>query len=370
VASPNIRRPNRRAGVAPAQRLANPEASLSHVVASSPDPLRPIFLHGLWRSGSTYVWSRFRATDGVVCYYEPLHDGLARLTRDRIHRDTPEAVQTNHHPALAQPYFTEFAPLVEGRGVRNYQRRFAYTHFAPATDEDDPALQAYVQGLIDHAWSQGRAPVFGFNRTGLRIAWLRARFEACNIHIDRDPIDVFSSYLGQLQAGNYYYFVKWMQIIAGNADHPLFASALPLFRQPSRAEALYVNPKHFYRRVIDEASLETLYSITFLAWAVCAVHALEHSDLVIDTAMTDRSGYGEAVAAEVRQHCGLSVDFADMQAPTAPSPLRLAHQRLIERAILGWFNAPAAKNLFDHAKIRARLGELSLRRADLLARVV
>ncbi len=368
MASPNARRLNRLVGVATASRLELPEARARHVFAPSPAPLRPIFLHGLWRSGSTYVWSRFRAADNVVCYYEPLHDGLARLTEGRIQRDTPAAVQTNHHPALAQPYFAEFAPLVEGRGVRNYQRRFAYTHFAPAADEDDPALQTYVQGLIDHAWAQDRA--LGFNRTGLRIAWLKARFDACNIHVDRDPIDIFSSYLGQLQSGNHYYFVKWMQIIAGNPDYPLFAAALPLFRQPSRAEALYANPKRFYRRVVEEASLETLYSITFLAWAVCAMHALDHCDLVIDTAMTDRSGYGEAVAAGVREHCGLSVDFSDMQAPTAPSPLRLAHQRLIERAVLGWFNASAAEALFDRAKIRTRLGELSARRADLLARIV
>jgi hypothetical protein len=330
---------------------------------------RPVFLHGLWRSGSTYVWSRFRAAEDTLCYYEPLHDGLRRLTRARIERDTPEAMQHNHHPALAQPYFAEFAPLVAGRGVSKYRRRFAYTRFAPAVDAADLQLEAYVQQLLDHAGGQERSAVLGFNRTGLRIAWLKPRFDACNIHIDRDPIDVFSSYLGQLQAGNYYYFVKWMQIIAGNPDYPPFRAALPLFRRPSAAEALYSNPRRFYRDVVDAASLETLYSITFLAWAACALHALEHSDLVIDIARADSADYGASRAEAVRQHCGLSVDFVDMQAPTSPSPLRLAHQRLIERAVLGWFVTPEGQP-FDRDRVRGRLGELSPRRADLLARIV
>jgi len=87
---------------------------------------------------------------------------------------------------MAQPYFAEFAPLVAGRGVRRYRRRFAYSRFAPAPSEEDPALEAYVQSLIGHARGQERSAVLGFNRTGLRIAWLRRRFDALNIHIDRD----------------------------------------------------------------------------------------------------------------------------------------------------------------------------------------
>jgi hypothetical protein len=329
-----------------------------------------VFLHGLWRSGSTYVWSRFRAASDTLCYYEPLHDGLRRLTRERIRRDTPESIQSNRHPALSQPYFAEFASLAAGRGVRGYRRRFAYSRFAPAIERDDPALQAYVQGLIDHARASDRSAVLGFNRTGLRIGWLSRRFDACNIHIDRDPVDVFASYLAQLQSGNYYYFTKWMQIIAGNPDYPLFAAARSMFRRPGAIEAMLTSPKAYYRDVIDSASLDTLYSITFLAWAVCALHALEHSDLVIDIALSDRSGYGEGLGATVQERTGLTVSFDEMRALSQAPPLRLARQTAIERAVLDMIAAPAAEGLFDHARIRPRLGELSPRRAELLAQVI
>ncbi|HEX4183170.1 MAG TPA: hypothetical protein VHY34_07920 [Caulobacteraceae bacterium] len=332
--------------------------------------LRAVFLHGLWRSGSTYVWSRFRAAEGTCCYYEPLHDGLARLTRARIARDTPEAVQHNRHPAMEQPYFAEFKPLVGLRGVKGYQRRFAYSRFAPASTDQDPALEGYVRRLIDQAHRENRSPVLGFNRTGLRIGWLARRFDAYNIHIDRDPIDVFSSYVSQLHDGNHYYFVKWMQIIAGNPDYPLFRAALPLFRQPSAIELLLRGPRKYYRDVVSESSLVTLYSVTFLAWATCALHALEHSDLIMDIALADRPGYLGQLAEAVRHGSGLSVTFDDMHAPAPSPPLHLSQQRAIERDVLSWIGSVAEDGLFDRARIRARLGELSPRRAGLLARVI
>jgi hypothetical protein len=329
-----------------------------------------VFLHGLWRSGSTYVWSRFRVAEGTCCYYEPLHDGLVRLTRARIGRDTPESVEHNRHPAMEQPYFAEFRPLVGRRGVKGYQRRFAYTRFAPASTDQDPALEAYVHRLIDQAHGEARSPVLGFNRTGLRVGWLAERFDAFNIHIDRDPIDVFSSYASKLHDGNHYYFVKWMQIIAGNPDYPLFRAALPLFRQPNVIEQLLKSPKKYYRKVIEESSRATLYSITFLAWAACALHALEHSDLIMDISLAERPGYLGELAEAIRHGSGLSVTFDDMHAPAPPSPLHPSQQRAIEQDVLSWIASAAEDGLFDRARIRARLGELSPRRAGLLATVI
>lgn len=62
--------------------------------------MRPIFLHCVWRSGSIYLWSRFRQADSTHCFYEPLHHGLAKLTAARIARADPTVVQANRHPAL------------------------------------------------------------------------------------------------------------------------------------------------------------------------------------------------------------------------------------------------------------------------------
>jgi hypothetical protein len=161
-----------------------------------------------------------------------------------------------------------------------------------------------------------------------------------------------------------------MQIIAGNSSYPPFGRALSKFRGASAVQSLFPGPRKYYRGVADAASLDTLYAITFLAWAVCALHALEHSDLIIDIALAERPGYGEAIAEAVREQTGLDVSFEEMHAPTSPSPLRLAHQRAIEDEVLDWIAGPEADGLFDRPAIRRRLDELSPRRADLLARAV
>jgi hypothetical protein len=161
-----------------------------------------------------------------------------------------------------------------------------------------------------------------------------------------------------------------MRIIAGNAGYPPFARALERFPRAGALNAWLPGQKRYYRRLVAEASMETLYSITFLAWAVCALHALEHCDLIIDIAMSDRPGYGADIAKAVRRHTGMRVSFDDMHAPTQPSPLRLAHQSAIEDEVLTWIAESPVDGLFDAPAIRARLDELSPRRAELLARLV
>jgi hypothetical protein len=109
--------------------IAGERKSFSSADVSVPAP-RPVFLHGLWRSGSTYLWSRFRMSEAARCFYEPLHHGLARLTAERIAHDTPEKIDGNRHPALSDPYFLEFAPLLGLRGVRGFRDDLAYDRFA------------------------------------------------------------------------------------------------------------------------------------------------------------------------------------------------------------------------------------------------
>ena len=184
---------------------------------------RPVFLHGMWRSGSTYLWSRFRAAPNACCFYEPLHHGLSKLTRERIERDTAERISGNRHPSLAEPYFAEFAPLIGRRGVRDFHRNLAYDRFVMRPGESHPALERYLSGLIGHAAARNRTPVLGFNRTGLRLAWMKDRFDAFNIYIDREPAAIWASYAAEAAKGNHAFFSMWLLVVEKNAGHPLLA---------------------------------------------------------------------------------------------------------------------------------------------------
>jgi hypothetical protein len=331
---------------------------------------RPIFLHSLWRTGSTYVWSRFRAADQTRCFYEPLHDGLARLTVDRIGRGAAEMAQQNNHPRLAQPYFAEFAPLIAGRGVRGYQRRFAYNRFAMETHEADAPLEAYVAGLIGEARGQQRVPVLGMNRSDMRIGWMRSRFQSYDISIDREPADVFSSYISQMYKGNYYYFTKLMQIVELNRDHEIFAPIAERLILRSPAEQLLVSPKAFYHKVLGGMSRESLYALTLYIWTVRSLHALSCCDLVIDLALADRRGYRGDLADRIAADCGLIVDFSDMQTAQPETSIRLAQQKAVETELLSILPIEALRPFIDRDRLARRMADLAPRKIGLLTRAL
>jgi hypothetical protein len=331
---------------------------------------RPIFIHSLWRTGSTYVWSRFRAADQTRCFYEPLHDGLARLTPDRIGRSTSEVVEKNNHPRLAQPYFAEFAPLVAGRGVRGYQRRFAYDRFAMEVSESDAPLEAYLAGLIGDARGRQQVAVLGMNRSDLRIGWMRGRFQSYDISVDREPADVFSSYISQMYKGNYYYFTKLMQIVELNRDHEIFAPIADRLTLRAPAEQWLTRPKDFYRSVLDGMPRESLYALTLYIWAVRSLHALSCCDLVIDLALADRRGYRGELADRIAADCGLAVDFSDMQTAQPETSIRLAQQKAVETELLDILPIEALRPFIDRDRLARRMADLAPRKIGLLARAL
>ena len=355
-------------GLSVAPLLPTAPAELKPI--AQPHDQRPIFLHSLWRTGSTYVWSRFRAAARTRCYYEPLHDGLTRLTQRRIDRGTAEMIEQNNHPELTQPYFAEFAPLLAGRGVRGYQRRFAYSRFALEPGDADPALQAYLASLITAAHGDQKVAVLGMNRSDLRISWMRSRFDSYDISLDREPADVFSSYISQMYKGNYYYFTKLMLIVELNQRHEIFAPLAERLKLRSPTQQLLVQPKKFYREVLDRMSREQLYGLTLYIWAVRSLHALSCCDLVVDLALADRRGYRDGLSDRIAADCGLEIDFSDMQTAQPEAGIRLAQQKAVERDLLEILPIDALHPFIDRARLAKRMADLAPRKIGMLARAL
>src|SRR5580698_1161090 len=124
-----------------------------------------VFLHAGWRSCGTWLWATLRGSDTVRAFYEPLHEDLATLDRAAIGAFSLESWGSGHGPS--DPYFAEFAGALNrsGRGVAGYHRRFAFDDFFAGPDHQDPALEAYIDGLLHHAVSEGRLPVLKFCRS-------------------------------------------------------------------------------------------------------------------------------------------------------------------------------------------------------------
>ncbi len=328
---------------------------------------RPVFLHGMWRSGSTFLWSRFRETPDTCCFYEPLHHCLAKLTVERIAEDTPEQITAHRHPALSAPYFAEFAPLIRRKGVRYYNRRLAYHRFALQPDESHPKLQRYIAGLIDHGLGQGCTPVLGFNRTGLRLAWLKANFDAYNIYIDREPAAIWASYAAELARGNCGFYSMWMTVLENNAGHPVFAPLVERLALRPPLTGVVEKPKARHRRLLETMSDDETYFMVFYLWLACTGHALAQSDLLIDTRLAEAPHYPHRMAAEIAYATGLRVDLDEMRAAESRVDLPRSTRDRIERSAVKLF--PRAALPRTPQSVRG-LAAVSTRKADLLAAIL
>ncbi len=328
-----------------------------------------VFLHGLWRSCSTYIWSRFRASPKAYCYYEPLNVGLARLNPKRIARATPDRMQAAGHPAMAEPYFAEFTPLLnKSRGIKNYYASFAHDRYILHPDDFHPSLSRYISVLINHATQQQRIPVLGFNRTAFRMAWLKKHFNSWNLYIDRHPFDIWSSYEANRAKGNPYFFVNWLITLDHNSAHPVFAPLVERLPIRSSLQKLLTKQRKFYCNVVDNLSAETTYFMVFYIWLGSCLHALTHSDHVFDIDCVRKDKYGAGQTALIKAGCGLDLCFDDARPvyynrDAFDNNLR----QTIERKAISLFPVSEFLPYFDVTRVRTRLTELSEEKADFLS---
>lgn len=328
-----------------------------------------VFLSGLWRSGSTYIWSRFRAAPGTYCFYEPLNQGLGRLNKKRIARYNPEVTRVNTHPVLEKPYFTEFEPLMKWRGVSGFKRRFAYDRYAMDENEKDDALRQYVASLCAHARRKNLTPVLGFNQTNFRTAWLRRNYKALHIHNDRHPRDIWNSYKRLTAHGNYTYFIIWLTIIERNAAHPLFAPLAKKFSMRGYFEKIFIRPKTFCRRALEDITDEDTYFMVFYLWRASALHALSFSDMVIDINRADEEGYAASCAEKIKTLSGIDIDLSGLRADSGRNEFTVDYAAT-EDAALKYFPVASLKDFLDKSKIEQRLREIKPEKAALLARLL
>ncbi|MGH2812343.1 MAG: sulfotransferase [Actinomycetota bacterium] len=169
-----------------------------------------IFVTGRFRSGSSLIWNLFRNMPSVTAFYEPFNE---RRWFDKSHRGT--------HVDPTHSNITEYWSEYEGLEVlsnyydENWTRRQLYMN----SEAWKPAMQRYIEILIESA--KGR-PVLQFNRTDLRLPWLKARFPHSKIlHIFRHPRDQWcstlidisrlprSGTLREFEAVDGFYLLRW-----------------------------------------------------------------------------------------------------------------------------------------------------------------
>jgi hypothetical protein len=153
----------------------------------------PIFIHSLFRAGSTYIFNVFRRSSYQYwCYQEPLNEYITFADSEpekllQIHKQATEYLR---HPELDKPYFYEFYAISKDIGDLLKRNLPYYSYFFPKEDEL-LALSQYFDCLITK--SQGR-PVLQCCRTSGRVKHLRSRFGGSHIFLWRNPWDQWWSY--------------------------------------------------------------------------------------------------------------------------------------------------------------------------------
>jgi len=333
----------------------------------TPAQARPVFLHGAWRSGSTYYWSRFRQAEGTLCFYEPLHHGLAKLTPKRIAEGGEDATAALRHPPLSAPYFAEYAPLIRGRGVQGYSQSLAYERYHLDEDEAHPQLQRYIGGLLSHASFMGRRAALGFNRSCGRVAWLKRRFGAFDIHIDREPAAIWASYAAERAQGNNAFFSMWLRVLEANQDHPIWAPLADRIkpRGPLRRRLTKMGPDHCQRiAAMDEAES---YLLVFYAWLATAPASMAACDLVIDDGLAHLPYYVRRLEAEIKAQVGLTLDLSGAEARPPRVVLDDGLRRAVEAEALALFPRRSAGRRTSPNS--AWVGQLSQRKLELISAV-
>ena len=151
----------------------------------------PIFIHSLWRTGSTFLFSVFRRSpNGYWCYQEPIHEFAL------YSKDAPDLLMSNHlaspdvlrHPHLDKPYFYElFKTWPQWRNDIN--KNIIYDAYFAEADNDSTTI--YLDKLIKN--SKGR-PVIQECRTSSRISVLKKSLGGQHIYLWRNPWDQWWSY--------------------------------------------------------------------------------------------------------------------------------------------------------------------------------
>ncbi len=275
---------------------------------------RPIFIHALFRTGSTYVWNKFRQLPGYVCYYEPFHQLLGGVTVDNVQDVLTRNFKAAGHPELDRHYLYEYETLLRPGipGVPFFRKELSFDWFCQAGSEADSEQKKYIDFLIQA--SGPRVPLFQFNRTALRSAWFKAAYpRSLNIYLHRDPRDQWQSYAALRERTGYDAFFL-MDIIAmsKNREHDLIRplwDALPLLKFDSSD---YADEESFYRVLSQAYEEKEKYFIFYYLWLLALLENATHADMLWDiNALSADHAYRAGVQRWLGGKKAGSLDFSD-----------------------------------------------------------
>lgn len=247
----------------------------------------PIFIHSLFRSGSTYVFEVFRRSDaGYWVYQEPLHEttfAAANNPEDLLTGFGEPETKLNRHPRLSSGYFQELYDAWPA-WKENITEQMVYRNYFES--KETKLGVGFWESLIGSA--KGR-PVFQECRTSGRIKAIKKALGGSHIYLWRNPWDQWWSY----KINNYFNTANQLIIHADNAPAPLKlmlrALNLPFCAQQDLGEAFA-----FYRH--RPLTSEQSYLVFYMLWCLALLEGANNADLLVNI---DRLSESQVYQSEV-----------------------------------------------------------------------
>ena len=266
---------------------------------------KPIFLHSQFRTGSTYVWSKFRETEDYYCYYEPFHEALADLTEEIRRENIDDKTASMSHPKLKRHYFDEY-PLNEGCGVRYFHKEFTVDTYCMEADEKNESIKRYIGCLVDQA---PRRAVFGFCRSTMRTAWLMNNFDAFNIFIIRNHRNQWESY--QSFQGDPYFNTVNLMILGKNGSSIKLQPLQAFFQIPYYENKVFATEYQFYKKYMSQLTDSERYHIFFYLWLLSFIENYSACELVLNVDALSLDDSARQSASEMLRRSGIYLSFSD-----------------------------------------------------------
>lgn len=264
---------------------------------------KPVFIHSMFRAGSTYLFNVFRKSEsGYWCYEEPTHE-LAFLAQDNpellLQFDLKKMNDLLRHPQINIQYFQELYDVWPAWKDKITEPSVYDNYFGLL----DPEIGIdYWISLITAA--KGR-PVMQECRTALRINDIRNRIGGYHIFLWRNPWDQWMSY----KVAEYFDTVN--QIIINGPCIPDEVTILKkrLKMIPCIGQGLEKGFSYFAERPLDSSES---YLVFYMLWCLTLRHGSLFSDLLLNIdQLTDSAEYQLYTKRLLLENDIAGIDFSE-----------------------------------------------------------
>ena len=272
----------------------------------------PIFIHSLFRTGSTYIWNTFRKNPDYHCYYEPLHQVLADVTRDDLETALTIDFKLVNHPPIQKYYLHEYRDLFnkDEASLPYFKKSFSFDEFC--LNDKNPDLKKYIDHLLKGAGS--KIPLLQFNRSALRIRWFKNNYrKGLHVYLVRNPHDQWASYEHLYKKTNDPTFFIQDLMTAGLNQKSEYFKALAHYLSLSEFRSTHFEKEYlFYKALLDLYSPRERYLLFYFIWMTAFIENALNVDLLINmNRLSQNPDYRKIILEAIFKQAKADVDFED-----------------------------------------------------------